>query len=35
VTATIYAIVRYKLVDLLRAGVGREGLHDLINEELE
>jgi RNA polymerase sigma-70 factor (ECF subfamily) len=35
VTARIYAIARYKLVDLLRARVGREALHDPINEELE
>jgi RNA polymerase sigma-70 factor (ECF subfamily) len=35
VTAWIYAIARYKLVDLLRARAGREALHDPIDEELE
>jgi RNA polymerase sigma-70 factor (ECF subfamily) len=35
VTAWIYAIARYKLVDLLRARAGREALHDPIDEDLD
>jgi len=34
VTAWMYAIARYKLVDLLRARSSREALHDPIDEEL-
>jgi RNA polymerase sigma-70 factor (ECF subfamily) len=34
VTAWMYAIARYKLVDLLRARAGREALHDPIDDEL-
>lgn len=34
VTAWLYAIARYKLVDLLRARAGREALHDPIDDEL-
>jgi RNA polymerase sigma-70 factor (ECF subfamily) len=33
VTAWMYAIARYKLVDLLRARSGREALHDPVDEE--
>jgi RNA polymerase sigma-70 factor (ECF subfamily) len=35
VTSWMYAIARYKLVDLLRARAGREALHDPIDEELD
>jgi RNA polymerase sigma-70 factor, ECF subfamily len=35
VTAWMYAIARYKLVDLLRARAGREALHDPIDEDLD
>jgi RNA polymerase sigma-70 factor (ECF subfamily) len=31
----MYAIARYKLVDLLRARAGREALHDPIDEDLD
>ena len=35
VTPWMYAIARYKLVDLLRARAGREALHEPIDEDLE
>ena len=35
VTAWMYAIARYKLIDLLRARAGREALHDPIDEDLD
>jgi RNA polymerase sigma-70 factor (ECF subfamily) len=35
VTAWLYAIARYKLIDLLRARAGREALHDPIDEDLD
>jgi RNA polymerase sigma-70 factor (ECF subfamily) len=35
VTPWMYAIARYKLVDLLRARAGREALHDPLAEDLE
>lgn len=35
VTPWMYAIARYKLVDLLRARAGREALHDPLDEDLE
>ena len=31
----MYAIARYKLVDLLRSRAGREALHDPLDEDLE
>lgn len=34
-TAWVYAIARYKLVDLLRARYGRERLNDPLDDELE
>jgi RNA polymerase sigma-70 factor, ECF subfamily len=35
VTAWMYAIARYKLIDLLRGRAGREALHDPIEEDLD
>ena len=35
VTTWMYAIARYKLVDLLRTRAGREALHDPIDEDLD
>lgn len=35
VTPWMYAIARYKLVDLLRARAGREALHDPLDEDFE
>lgn len=35
VTTWMYAIARYKLIDLLRGRAGREALHDPFNEDLE
>lgn len=35
VTPWMFAIARYKLVDLLRARAGREALHDPIDEDLD
>ena len=35
VMAWMYAIARYKLIDLLRARAGREALHDPIDEDLD
>jgi len=34
-TAWLYAIARYKLVDLLRARAGRDALHDPLDEDSE
>lgn len=35
VTAWLYAIARYKLVDLLRSRAGRDALHDPLDEDSE